>query len=141
MKKLIKNEFIRYDNELNNLNRLIETSIKLDDKLYERVIKKRNSIFHEKFNIYKIFKENYRTQKLNYDKNNNIYNKNYYKLMSIKLNLTKRRKEKILKIKQNNKTRTCYTCDKINYFAKDCSKKLMFQRQINVTLKEILEIK
>ena len=61
LKKSTKNEFIRYDDELNNLNRLIETNIEFDDKLYKRVIKKRNSIFHENFNIYEIFEKNYRT--------------------------------------------------------------------------------
>ena len=30
---------MRYDDELNNLNRLIETNIEFDDKLYERIIK------------------------------------------------------------------------------------------------------
>ena len=126
-------------NKLNNLNRLIETNIELDDKLYERVLKKRNSISHERFDIYKVFERSYRTQKLCYDKKNNNYSKNYYKSMSIELNFTKRRKERNLKIKQNNKKRACYTCDKINHFAKNCSKKLMFQRQINATLRKILE--
>ena len=37
--------------------------------------------------------------------------------MSMKLNFTKRRK-KSFKRKENNKARTCYTCDKINYFQK-----------------------
>ena len=59
---------MRYDDKLNNLNRLIKTNIEFDDKLYERVIKKRNSISHEKFDIYKVFEKNYRTKKLNYDK-------------------------------------------------------------------------
>ena len=98
LKKSIKNELIRYDDELNNLNRLIETNIELDDNLYERVVKKRNSIFHKKFDIYEVFEENYRTQKSNYHKRNNNYSKNYYKLMSMKLNLTKRRKKKSQKI-------------------------------------------
>ena len=61
--------------------------------------------------------------------------------MLMKLNFTKRRKKKNFKIKQNNKTRACYRCDKINHFAKNCSKKLIFRRQINVTLRKILETK
>ena len=68
LKKSIKDEFIRYDDEINNLNRLIEANIELDDKLYERAMKKSNSISHKRFDIYKVFEENYRTQKSNYDK-------------------------------------------------------------------------
>ena len=63
---------MRYDDKLNNMNLLIETNIELDDKLYERIMKKRYLIFHEKINIYEIFKENYRTQKSNYKKKTTI---------------------------------------------------------------------
>ena len=112
-------------NELNKSNQLIEANIELDNKLYESIMKKRNSIFHERFDIYKVFEESYRTQKS----------------MSKELNFTKRCNEKNLKVKQSNKRRACYMCDKINHFAKNCSKKLMFQRQINATLREILEAK
>ena len=142
LKKSIKNELMRYDDEIDNLNRLIEASIELDDKLYDRAMKKRNLISHERFDIYEVFEKSYRAQKSNYDKRNNNYSKDYYESMSMKLNLTKRRKEKNLKKKQNNKTKACYTCEKINHFARDCRfKKLMFQRQINATLRKELEAK
>ena len=142
LKKSIKDEFMRYDDEIDNLNRLIETYIELDDKLYERVMKKRNSIFHERFDIYEVSRESYRTQESNYDKRNNNYSKNYYESMSMKLNFTKRRKGKNFKKKQNYKTKTCYTCEKINHFARDCRfKRLMSQRQINATLRKELEAK
>ena len=142
LKKSIKDKFMRYDDEINNLNRLIETNIELDHKLYDKVMKKRNLISHERFDIYEVFEKSYRIQKSNYDKRNNNYNRNYYESMSMKLNFTKRRKEKNLKKKQNNKTKACYTCEKINHFARDCRfKKLMSQRQINVTLKKELEAK
>ena len=142
LKKSIKDEFMRYDDEINNLNRLIEASIELDDKLYDKAMKKRNLISHERFDIYEVFEESYRTQESNYDKRNNNYSKNYYESMSMKLNFTKRRKEKNLKKKQNNKTKACYTCEKINHFARDCRfKKLISQRQINATLRRELEAK
>ena len=38
----------------------------------------------------------------------------------MKLNFTKRRKEKNLKEKQSNKMKACYTYEKINHFARDC---------------------
>ena len=75
LKESIKDELIRYDDEINNLNRLIEASIELDDKLYDKAMKKRNLISHERFDIYEVFEESYRTQKSNYDKRNNNYSK------------------------------------------------------------------
>ena len=107
------------------MNQLIKASLELNDKLYEQAMKKRNSIHHERFDIYEVFEESYCTQKSMFEE----------------LNSMKRRKGKNLKVKQNNKRRACYKCDKINHFAKNCSKKLMFQRQINATLREILEAK
>ena len=75
-------------------------------------------------------------------KNNNNYSRDYYESMSMKLNFTKRHKEKNFKKKQSNKTKACYTCEKTNHFVRDCRfKKLMFQRQINVTLRKELEAK
>ena len=40
-KENIKNEFIRYDETIKNMKDLIETIIKLDDQLYEKVMNKR----------------------------------------------------------------------------------------------------
>ena len=99
LKKSIKDELMRYDDEINSLNRLIEANIEFDDKLYDKTMKKRNLISYERFNIYEVFEESYRTQKSNYDKRNNNYSRDYYESMSMKLNFTKRRKEKNLKKK------------------------------------------
>ena len=123
LQKYLDNE--KNQNELKSLNQLVKASIELNDKLYEQIMKKRNSISHERFDIYEIFEESYRTQESMFEE----------------LNFTKRCKEKNLKVKQNNKRKACYKCDKINHFAKNCSKRLMFQRQINATLREILEAK
>ena len=97
-------KYLNNEENQNESNQLIETSIELDDKLYELIKKKRNSISHEKFDIYEVFEKSYRTQKSMFEE----------------LNFTKRRKERNLKIKQNNKRRACYKCDKINHFAKNC---------------------
>ena len=96
LKNDVKNEFIRYDDEISNMNQLIATSIELNDKLYERFLKRRNLESHKRFDIYENYKKSYRIEKSRFNKRNNInHNKsNYYKSMSMKLNFTQRRKEK-----------------------------------------------
>ena len=143
LKNDVKNELIRYDDEISNMNQLIATSIELNDKLYKRFLKKRNLESHERFDIYENYEESYRIERSRFNKRNNINHSknNYYESMLMKLNFTQRRKEKNSKEKQNNKNKACFSYDKLNYFSRNCrSKKLMFQRQINVTLKRKLEI-
>ena len=140
LKEPIKNELMRYDDEIDSLDRLIEASIELDDKLYDRAMKKRNQIPHGRSGTYGGFEGSYRTQEPSYGKRNNNYSKNYYEPMPMELNLTKRRRGKNPKVKQGNENKACYTCEKIGHFARDCrSKRLMSQRQINATLRKELE--
>ena len=141
-KNNVKNELIRWNEKLKNFNHLIEAAIELDDKLYEKIMKKRYNESREKANI---FIEHFSERKKKSRFNNRNHDKlNYYKSMSMKLNFTQRRKRnKSLKNKQQNNrnSKKCYACDKSSHFARDCrSKKLMFQRQINATLRIILEI-
>ena len=39
-KNNVKNEFIRYDNNIKNIKNFIKISIEFDDKFYEKIIKK-----------------------------------------------------------------------------------------------------
>ena len=131
LKNNVKNELMRYDDEISNINQSIKASIELNDKLYERFLKRRNLDHHKRFDIYENYEESYRIERSRFSKRNNINHSksNYYESMSMKLNFTQRRKEKNSKKRQDNKNKTCYSCDKINHFSKDCrSKKLMFQR-------------
>ena len=70
---------------------------------------------------------------------------NYYESMPMELDFTQRRKgNKSFKSKQqdNRNSKKCYACGKPSHFARDCrSKRLMPQRQINATLRVVLEIK
>ncbi len=97
-KNNVKNEFMRYKNKFKNMNILIEVMIEFDDKLYERIMKKRYHESREKFNIYVDHNTNFRNEKSRFDnKSNNIHQFNNYETTSIKLNFTQRRKNKILK--------------------------------------------
>ena len=59
----------------------------------------------------------------------------------MKLNMTHWSKEKNLKNKKNEKEKKlCYECEKINHFVRNCrNENVMFQQQLNVTLKKIFK--
>ena len=104
-KNNVKNEFIRYDDNIENMKNLIKISIEFDHKLYEKVMKKHYDS-REKSNIY--------VEILNFCDNNNKNRRNdiNYKITSMKLNVTIRRKKKNLKKKQNKKKqKLCYECE------------------------------
>ena len=50
-KNNVKNKFIRYDDNIKNIKNSIKISIELNDKLYEKIMKKHYDS-REKFNIY-----------------------------------------------------------------------------------------
>ena len=98
LKNYVKNEFIRYDDNIENMKNLIKILIELDDKFYEKIMKKHYDS-REKSNIY--------VETWNFRNNNNKNQRNNinYEITSMKLNVTMRRKKKNLKEKT-------YTLDK-----------------------------
>jgi len=117
---------------------LIEVAIDLDDKLYERAMKKRYDQSRERAEtsfestIEYYLKESRSSQKYS--------NPDYRGPASMKLDSTQYCKEKNPREKQDSKLKTCYSCDKSSHFARDCrSKNLMISRQINAMLREILD--
>ena len=99
----------------NNFKKLITKFIQLNNILYNKIIKKKYENSREKSETY--VKKNFCEKRSHFKNKNQIY----AKITFIKLNATTQRKKKKFKIKRdnNNKT-TCYLCDKLNYFAKDC---------------------
>ena len=86
LKNNVKNEFMRYDDNIKNINNLIKISIEFDDKIYEKIMKKHYNS-REKSNIY--------VETLNFHDNNNKNRRNNinYEITSMKLNVTIRRKK------------------------------------------------
>ena len=132
LKNNVKNELMRYEETIENFEKLIEAIIDLDDKLYEKVMNKK---FTLKIKARLDFDHNHQEKQ---QFKGNTYNLNYRKSMFMKLNITRHNKRKNLKEKELKKTKSCYSCDKSSHFIKDCRSKntnLIQRRQINVTLK------
>ena len=92
------------------LNFIIEC-IRINDILYNKIIKKRFENSREKLNIYaKIFFR----KKHSHSKNKIKF---YIDIVLMKLNIIIRRKKIFFKKKRNNINKTtCYTCNKLNYY-------------------------
>ena len=142
LKKQVKNELMRDEKAYETLDELIEIFIDLDDKLYERTMKKK---YDEKLKgrvetYFDRLSSSY-FEESNFDKKRHV--DELVDIVSMKLNFTIRiNKGKNPKIKRNNmkKNKTCYSCDKSSHFVKNCrSREMMFQRQINVMLKKKLD--
>ena len=88
LKNNIKNELLCYKGIINNINNLIYVLIKINNKLYKRVIKKKFNDLRKKVGTYtgylvykrKILKKN--------TKNNRFKNLNYIGFMLIELDFT-----------------------------------------------------
>ena len=124
------------------LDEFIEIFIDFDDKLYERVMKKKyDEKSQGKIKTYLDRLSSSYYEESNFDKKR--YVDEHVDIVSMKLDFTIRfNKGKNFKVKRNNmkKDKTCYSCGKSSHFAKDCrSRGMMFQQQINVMLKKKLD--
>ena len=139
LKKQVKNELMRDEQAYETLDELIEIFIDLDDKLYERAIKKKyDEEPWRKVEIYSSRLSSSYFEELNFDKRRRV--DEHVDIVSMKLDSTIRfNKGKNPKVKRDNmkKDKTCYLCDKSSHFVKNCrSREMMPQRQINAMLRK-----
>ena len=137
LKDNVKDEIMRDGRDYESLAELIEIVIDLDDKLYERVMKKRYNQFKDRARlIYESAAEYAKPKQQSY-----IRNSKYIESASMKLRMTHRRRKKNPKNKKKDKEKKlCYECEKTDHFVKNCrNENVMFQQQLNVTLKKIFE--
>jgi len=85
LKKNLKDELMRDEQEFLNIKNLIKILIKIDDKLYKRVMKKRFDQSYKKAKTFFKFMIKYYASESYFKKYNNL---NYRKFIFIKLNFT-----------------------------------------------------
>ena len=142
LKEQVKNELMRDDRAYETLDKLIKIFIDLDDKLYERAMKKKyDEEPKERVETYSGRLSSSYFERSNFDKRRHV--DELVDIVSMKLDSTIRsNKGKNLKVKRDNmkKDKTCYSCDKSSHFVRDCrSRGMMPQRQFNVMLRKELD--
>ena len=140
LKEQVKDELMRDERTYEILDELIEIFIDFDDKLYERIMKKRYDEEPKgRIEIYSKRLTSSYSKELSFERERRV--DEHVDIVSMKLNSTIRsNKEKKPQSKGNDmrKKKTCYSCDKSSHFVKDCRmREMMFSRQINVTLRKI----
>ena len=143
LKDNIKDELMHNRWVINDMNDLIKTVIEIDNKLYEKVIKKKyNGENWERAEFtFNRLNENFCKEGNRFD--NEHMNWDLYELMFMKLNSIEQKscKETICKRKQGNnkKNKMCYKCGKSDHFIKDCHSKMQWQLNITTRCREFNE--
>ena len=115
LKNNVKNELIKTKIKIKNLKIFIIECIRLNDILYNKIIKKQFENSRKKSNIYA---KNFFCKKHSHLKNKIKF---YVNIMLIKLNIITQRKKNEFKKKRNNINKlTCFKYNKLNYYIKNC---------------------
>jgi hypothetical protein len=138
LKNNVKNEMIRDERFIEDLSIMIEMTIDLDDKLYERAMKRRHQdhrLSREEFYV-----DHESHEYINKKNSRQRQKQNSYEHTSMKLNIVKRKQSRANDKRQEREKRikSCYICDKEDHFARDYKSKnnTIRRQQINVTLRK-----
>ena len=137
LKNNVKNEIMRDEQDYENLTEFIEIVIDLDNKLYERVMKKRYDQFKNRVEfIYESAADYAKSKQQLY-----IKNSEYTESALMKLDMTYWRKKKNSKSKKERKEKKLYyECEKTDHFVRNCrNENAMPQWQLNITFLKIFE--
>ena len=125
LKDNVKDEIMRDERNYESLAEFIEIVIDLDDKLYERVMKR--CYDHSKDKAELIYEPTVKYVKSKHQ--SYIRNSEYTELASMKLGMTQQRKEKNFKNKRKNKEKLCYECEKTGHFIRNCCNESVMPRR------------
>ena len=128
---------MRDERNYRNFEKFIKIVINLDDKLYERIIKKCYDQSKDRAKL--IYKS---TMKYVKSKKTTSYMRNskYTDFALMKFDMTQQHKEKNFKNKKNKK-KLYYECKKTDHFVRNCrNESVMSRRQLNIMLKKIFKI-
>ena len=137
LKNNVKNEIIHDERNYESLAEFIKIVIDFNDRLYERIMKKRYDQSKDKaWLIYESTMKYVRSKKtISY-----IRNSEYTDPTLMKLDMIQRCKEKNFKNKKKSKKKLCYECEKTDHFIKNCrNENMISQQQLNITLKKVSE--
>ena len=134
LKDNIKDELMCDKWIISNMNDLTKAVIKIDNKLYKRIMEKKYNEENQRRAEFTSDKTNRNFYKEGNRFDNRHVNQDLYEPASMKLNSTEWKpcKETTCRSKQDNnkKDKTCYECGKPDHFTRDCHSKM--QQQLNM---------
>ena len=140
LKNNVKIKLMCYNRIIDDLNSFIKIFIELDNRLYKLTMNiSHNRKKHDRAETY------YRKSRNNHSSRQCLDSKpallNSYKAMSMKLNFMQCKKKNLKKKQKEKNNKTCYLCDKLSHFTKNCKLKNMMQQQsqLNALLQVILK--
>ena len=142
LKEQVKDELMRDERAYETLDEFIEIFIDLDDKLYERAMKRKyDEELKERIGTYSGRLSSSYSRGSSFGRGRRADEP--AGIVPMELDSTIRsNKGKNPKARRGNmkKDKTCYSCDKSSHFARDCrSRGMMPQRQINAMLRKELD--
>ena len=125
---------MRYEEEINTFKNLIEAAIELDDKLYERAMKRR----HIERQLGRA--EGYVSNRVFGASRKQRHDETVFMKLNAMLPKKSKSNEK-RSFDKKKKGTACYACGKKGHYARNCRSKNVIRRQFNMILKKELKAK